>query len=255
MSNDIVKPVSLILPIPPEKLDKRGWKVTVTRAFRDGEGKTAFRPEVLENLTEVEIYNPRFGVLRYGMTQGGYDGWAFHEVGGGGTVILPCAMVKGQPYVGVVLEKRHNMGGEVWNCPRGFLDSATENPFDAARRELAEEVFTEERLDPTRCDVFALPGEPGNCNSAFFETPSRGEGMRYFGAQFNESALVQDGDGYVFREGLLTPNATLDAQQKASGERILKSRFIHWTKAALLSDQFTNAAVARLIVKLATEKR
>ncbi len=243
-------PVSLITHIPASHIaklssqgKKLGWNVKV-----DGGYDTVTDHPFI---SQVEL-SSQYGVLRYGMTPGGYDGWSFHEVGGGGTVILPYAVVNGQPYVGLLHEKRHNQGGMVWNCPRGFLNSATENHFEAAQRELAEELFTEHSLDVTKTKVEPLDGEPGNCNSAFFETPSAGEGLKYFAAKFHPAVLQDDGNGgYVFKTGFLQPDSKLDAAQKGMGEKILKSRFVHWKEAARVSDLFTNAAVARLLAKLA----
>ena len=63
-------PVPLLRPIASSEQPQRKWEVRL-----DGE------PVPAASLVEVRS---RYGVLRYGWTAGGYDGWSFREPGGGG---------------------------------------------------------------------------------------------------------------------------------------------------------------------------
>lgn len=221
---------TLIKDIPEEFQEKRGWRVTVN-------GKRAL------NVSRVTIENPRFGELHYGLTPGGYDGWSFHEVGGGGSVIIPFAQMKGELFIGMVRQFRHNQGDEIWNVPRGFLEP-NETHFEAAKREATEETGFYNRRDR----LIALPGLPMNPNSAFFETKTD-EGVRIFGLRILEaelepvpesSDLVDAAMTHQFKPGILKPVSK-------QAEKIIDCKFSPWYTAAITSDMFTVAAIARLV--------
>jgi ADP-ribose pyrophosphatase YjhB (NUDIX family) len=219
-------PKSLITPIPADKQDKRGWSVSLNGA-------------PIPQVTELTISNPKFGVVAYGLTSPGYDGWSFHEIGGGGSVIVPYASIEKQLYIGVLEQARHNQGGKILNVPRGFLDPG-ESHFEAAKREFTEEVGVNAPVN-----VVSLPGEPMNPNSAFFETPEPEEGVKCFSVHFHSAQLEKSETGYRFRDGVVKPNAESKAAKLA--EQILGCRFIPYAKALQLGDMFTVAAVGRLI--------
>ncbi|MFA5935915.1 MAG: NUDIX domain-containing protein [Patescibacteria group bacterium] len=221
---------SLITPIPAEKQEKRGWAVTLN-------GQTV--PEV----STLEISNAKFGVVSYGNTPPGYDGWSFKEIGGGGSVIVPYVSIDGVLHIGVLEQARHNQGGKVLNVPRGFL-APGESHFQAARREFSEETGH----DPRKIEVIPLPGEPMNCNSAFFETAEKGEGVRFFAVHFHSNELETRDGVCVFREGVLKSDEASKAAKLA--EQILGCRFIRYEEALRLSDMFTVAGVGRLIVHI-----
>lgn len=244
------KYTSCIVPLSPNEMKRRGWRIHSIQLVRDANGRVVLRRVPMDDIVQLTIENPSHGTLVYGQTPAGYDSWNFHEAGGGGSVIIPYVLVKEDIFIGVVKEARYNMGGDIWNCPRGGLNSSTESHLAAAQRELAEEVFQCETFDPTTCEVVELPGEPGNPLSTYFATLDPSEGCRYFATSFNEADIVQDGDGYIFREGFIKPNHKFSADQQRVGERISECRFIHWTQGACLKDQFTNVAVARLIAWL-----
>jgi ADP-ribose pyrophosphatase YjhB (NUDIX family) len=219
-------PKSLIIPIPADKQDKRGWSVSLNGA-------------PIPQVTELTISNPKFGVVTYGLTTPGYDGWSFRENGGGGSVIVPYASIEKQLYIGVLEQGRHNQGGKVLNVPRGFLDPG-ESHFEAAKREFAEESGVNVKVN-----VVPLAGEPMNPNSAFFETPEPEEGVKCFAVQFHSAQLEKGEMGYKFRDGIVKPNAESKATKLA--EQILGCHFIPFAKALQLGDMFTVAAVGRLM--------
>jgi ADP-ribose pyrophosphatase YjhB (NUDIX family) len=182
----------------------------------------------LADVGQLELRNPRFGSLRYGLSTQGYDTWNFHEVGGGGAVIAPYAMVSGELVVGVVKQMRLNQYGEVWNLPRGFVDNGELHVAGAAR-ELREETGL-------MAEAVLLPGEPANPNSAFFVTPP-GEGVRFYAARVQADLLRGDVHGSFL----------LSVPQGANEEHISALRFVSWREAIGLADMFTVAGVGRLL--------
>lgn len=216
--------MELIGPIP--KGTRRGWEVRLNG-------------EIVEEVTELEI-SSRFGNLRYGMRQEGYDGLLFHETGGGGSVTIPYFIKNpGEIFVGMVWQSRPTQGGFVWNVPRGFL-APGESHFAAAGRELAEETgFTplQERI--------RLLGGGVNPNSAFFDTSLMGEemlcGVNFFALEVDSNEVEAQQDGTLrFREGFLRGVSRV-------GETILGCAFHPISFAISVSDMFTVAGCARLL--------
>lgn len=158
----------------------------------------------------------------------GYDTWSFQETGGGGAVIAPYATVAGELVVGVVKQMRLNQYGEVWNLPRGFIESG-ELHLAGAVRELREETGL-------LAEVVLLPGEPANPNSAFFIT-APGEGVRFYAAKLQADTLCRDAQGSL----------QLSVPQSANEEHISLLRFVPWREAIVLADMFTVAGVGRLL--------
>lgn len=216
---------SLMRDITAEKQSERGWKVEVNGIL-------------VQIVSRIRIYSG-FGELNYGMSSVGYDGWSWKEPGGGGSVTIPYAKINGGLHLGVVKQMRHNQGGEVLNVPRGFLDPK-ETHFQAAERELAEETG----IAPVAASLVALPGDPMNPNSTFFETVEPCEGVKFFVCKVSQDALKRESDGvWVFKHGIVKPVSK-------AAEGIVKCMFIYWKEAAKLSDMFTVAAVARLLANL-----
>ncbi len=226
-------PPSLIRPLTTDERAKRKWTVRINGV-----------PQL--DAVSAEISAPQFGAVRYGMTVAGYDGWSFAEVGGGGSTIIPFCIDGGRLLIGTIREVRHNLGGEVANVPRGFVD-AGETHLAAARRELAEETgFHSDR-------VFSLQGDPVNCNSAFFETPARDLGVRFFAVEVPVEMLERREDAIGFRASVIASDPGDEARRRNDG--IGKTEFVEWTQAAGYRDMFTIAAIGRLLAWLITSGR
>jgi ADP-ribose pyrophosphatase YjhB (NUDIX family) len=212
--------MALIREIPEGS--PRGWKVELDGA------------EVRPNL--ISLTHPAIGRLSYGWTRSGYDGWSFHESGGGGVVSVPYAKIEGRLFVGLLLQNRHNQGGQVWNLPRGFLNPG-ESHFKALAQELAEElgyIAPDKRLKKL--------GRPLNPNSAFFETADEGEGVKFFAVEVVDDQLERENGSsrYRFRSGLMQPVSK-------TAELIYKCSFFPWRKAMDVGDMFTVAGIGLLI--------
>lgn len=219
---------SLTQAIPAQMADARRWRVHLNG-------------ELLRDVRHVVIEHPLFGMLSYGLTAGGYDGCSFHERGGGGSVVLPFAVMEGELWVGLVEQIRPHQGGLVLNAPRGYLDPGEEHAT-GARRELLEEMG----LDVPEDALIRLPGAPANPNSAFYETSSPGEGVHFFALRIPPSYLLhRNGERPTLATGLVADDD--EARQNRIGEQIGRSVFVPWHEAATLGDMFTNAAVARLL--------
>lgn len=187
----------------------------------------------------IEI-SSRYGLLRYGFTVGGYDSWSFREAGGGGVVTVPFAFKERALLIGVIEQQRPNQGGKVLNVPRGFIE-AGEVHERAAARELWEETGL-------RGEPHELDGAPMNANSAFFETDPPGRGVRAFAFELPEDWLERSGAHWMLASSRVAAD---DASvRERAVEQIGRLLFIPWTEAAMLSDMFTVASVARLMATL-----
>jgi 8-oxo-dGTP pyrophosphatase MutT (NUDIX family) len=178
----------------------------------------------------MTLANPRIGELVYGWV-GGYDTWAFSEVGEGGVVVVPFAIDDhGTLQIVLLRQHRHNEGGDAWNVPRGFVDP-DESHVDGALRELAEETGWER----SATELIDLEGAPGNPNNAFFVT--REGGIRFFAIEIESAALERF------------------APRCDPTERIREVALRSWSEVARLSDLLSVAAVARLLAHLCTSGR
>jgi hypothetical protein len=209
---------------------KRGWK-----AYLNGE-------EITEPIRSIVISNPGFGDLRYGATPMGYDAWAFHENGGGGSVVIPYAVLDGRLYIGLILQNRPNQGGKVLNVPRGFLEPG-KNHFETAHKESDEEVGYGKPYDIT-----PLGGEPQNPNSTFFETWGQGEGVRFYALPIPSEALESNGARFRFKPGHVKSDPSSKAAKTV--EQILGAEFLPLEEVANLSDMFTTSGALRLALHL-----
>jgi hypothetical protein len=122
--------------------------------------------------------------------------------------------------------------------PKNHQDPG-ESRFSAAIRETEEEMGYAPGMAP-----FELEGIPMNPNSAFFETPWKGEGVRVFALPVRAQELEQVESVYRFRPSVLSSNEASKSAKLA--EQILGSRFVSYVLAVRLGDMFTVAAVGRL---------
>lgn len=219
---------SLITSIPTEKLNERKWSVKLNG-------------QEISDVSLLKIENPKIGILSYGLTEGGYDGWSFRDMGGAVT-ILYC-FYNHELLIGVIHQNRHNQGGYVWNVPRGFIDSG-ENLHATAKRELKEESG----YSPGKNQIIQLPGEAANCNSTFFETLDEDNAVAFYAVEIDKSELYQEGNSILFNPDIID-NSDKSLQNR-SLEMINGIKFVLWTEVAALADMFSNAAVARLLAYL-----
>lgn len=226
--------VPAVTTIPTELQGRRDWRLELDGTMIESVGRLTLRS--------------RFGELSYGLTARGHDGWVFHEHAGGGAVVVPFVELDGEPHIGVVEQVRHLQGGPVLNVPRGFVD-AGELHAAAARRELSEETGLGLR-DRTLVD---LGGAPGNPNSAFFDTRTLGEGVRFFALALAPPELELHEGVRRLRQDLIADGP--GDRQSRLAEAIGRSRFLPWFEAAQLGDLISVAAVARLLAWLRARGR
>lgn len=214
-------------PIPDGA--KRGWTVKI-------DGKE-------QKVSTIELES-NFGTLTHGLRPEGYDGWVFREAGGGGAVTIPYVSYEygdfDKFFVGLVREKRANMGEEpVWCAIGGFLD-AGETHAEAQAREAAEEAG----LDATKARE--LPGPGVNANRAFFVADAATEGVRIYGLKIYSDILElpdpnDNNQGWKLKEGIMLQGF------KKSGD----VRFFSWrTAVCLTADALALAAIAKLAAML-----
>lgn len=173
---------------------------------------------------KLELRNPRVGVLTYGMRPEGYDGWAFAENGGGGSITIPyCKSPSGDLLVGAILEDRKNMGGKRWCAIGGFKDPG-ETPLEAAVREAFEEAGVDFTANMRR-----LEGQPGNFNRLFsVSDPEADQGVHAFAVEVPYTLLEPHLDGLGFRADV-APEQRKALLSKGDGH----VRFVPWQEAAM----------------------
>lgn len=203
-------------PIPSAKA--RGWTVKI-----DGKEQTV-------GLIELES---KFGKLTYGLRPEGYDAWVFREAGGGGAVTVPYARTpEGELLVGLLLEKRANMGDEpVWCVIGGFL-----NKGETHQQALVRETAEESGLDAAKASE--LHGLRSNSNRAFFVADAKNEGVLAGGLMLSYDELEADGRNWKLKD------AALLAGFKKAGD----VRFFRWRDAIrVTADALARSAIAQLL--------
>lgn len=205
-------------PIPSVKA--RGWAVKI-----DGKEQT---------VGSVELES-KFGKLIYGLRPEGYDAWVFCEAGGGGAVTIPVSvMLGGKVFVGLILEKRANMGDKpVWCAIGGFLD-----PGETHEQTQVREAAEESGLNTMSAKN--LPGLHINSNRAFFVADAASEGTRAYVLNVPEDMLELDGgECWKLKASTLLPGF------KKSGD----VRFFEINEAILrTADALALAAMAKVMV-------
>ncbi|WP_367652415.1 NUDIX domain-containing protein [Intrasporangium sp.] len=76
----------------------------------------------------------------------------------GAVVIVALRPVEGVEHILMIRQYRHPAGGHLWELPAGLLDISGEPPWQAAARELAEEVDLRASRWDVLADSFASPG-------------------------------------------------------------------------------------------------
>lgn len=219
-----------VSPLIESEQASRGWEVEVN-------GK------VIKDVLSVKLAQGRMGIsLEYGKTPAGFDGLALEEAGGGGSVTVPFIVINGEVYVGLVEENRPFSGGVVLNVPRGFLVPG-ETHFETAKRELEEETG----YTPLDKRIVALEGEPMNPNSTFFVTKTQDKGVKPFKVYVTNEEVKLTSDSSDPKERIYDFNQEVIKPVSRAGERVMRSRFYHWTRALRVKDMFTVSAVGRLV--------
>lgn len=215
----------LVSPVPVGK--QRGWTVEI-----DG---------VPSNAAHIRLSNPKVGVLEYGLRPEGFDGWAFAENGGGGSISIPFTRDEDDNVlIGVIIEDRKNMGGKQPCAIGGFVDPG-ESHMDAALREQLEEADLIAEVSP-------LKGLPGNSNRLLFVAdPTADQGVHPFGVEIPFAALEKRDDGsYGFRSDI-PPELRGKVMAKGGGD----VRFMPWKRAIRQSpDVLFRAGVAQLLTQI-----
>lgn len=195
-----------------------GWKI-----FLDGEERRVGLIELVS----------KYGRLSFGRRPEGYTAWAFAETGGGGPVTLPWTRtLAGEILVGLILEKRMNLGGDRLCAIGGF-----QKPGETQAAGQAREASEEAGLDTTR--AVELPGLPTVSNRLFFVAdPEAGEGTHAYALEVPFGWLVEAPDGYVLGPGRQDPNF----------KKPEALRFLPWREAVRQTcDSLARSAIAQLV--------
>ena len=180
--------------------------------------------------------------VQYGMVNsegGSYPGLFYTEGGGGGTCAVTYAIIDGQLYIAVVEQQRINMWSGIALCMPGGYQAHDKTVPENAATEFAEEISNR---DCVILKTFRLNGDPGNFNRGLHATLNAGDGISFVAFEVNPRYLVDNGSVHRFVDGITTVDP--------GTEQVRDVVFVHWTRAALISDLLMNAGVARLIAHL-----
>lgn len=211
----------MFIPIPEEK--KGAWS---TRSLAvDDQG----------SLRQAELVS-KYGTLSFGTDdRDGHTGWRFAH--SGGAVTLPYAKRNGQFWVGVLPEKRVNLGG-TYLCAIGGFKRPSESHKGAAVRETAAEAGA--TVEPV-----LLPGLPAVMDRNYSEaSPASGTGC------IQAYTVLVDGD----RLQAVAPD-------RSASEAAPQFFWVHpdwpnvvfvcWKEAVMKSpDLIVRAAIAQLLIHL-----
>ncbi len=211
--------MSFVMSDIPEKKE-RGWTVLID--------------SVEAKVGKIELVS-KFGRLTYGLRPEGYDSWVFREQGGGGAVTVPYVRTpNGELLVGLIAEKRANMGDEpVWCVIGGFVE-----PGETHRQAQEREALEESGLSTAKAEE--LTGMATNANRMFFVADAQsGEGVRAYSLMLPFGWVEEVDDGsYKLKEAALLPGF-----KKAGDVRLLP-----WRDAiGRSSDGLARSAIAQLL--------
>lgn len=223
-----------IVSIPDD--EKLRWTVLI-----DGE----------EVKADLVVITSQFGTIKYGRRPEGYNGWALWEVGGGGAGSVPFARdEQGEIYVGVILEKRLNLGGEVLNYIGGYCD-----PGETHRETALRETLEETGVDLGEA-AYELPGLPGAANRAYWvANAEEGEGIHTWTREV-PFALLEPAEGVSYKPRLKLgeDDEELDlaeAWQALLPKNAAQVRFLPWREAAMqVPCMISRSEILKLIATL-----
>ncbi len=156
----------MFIPIPEEK--KGVWS---TRSLAvDDQG----------SVRQAELVS-KYGTLRFGTDdRDGHTGWRFQHAGG--AVTLPYALRGSRLYIGLLAEKRVNLGDGMHLCAVGGFKRPDETHAAAASRETETKAYASEPI--------LLPGLPGAIDCNYFEVNlAAGEGLKAYAVEVNYAEL------------------------------------------------------------------
>lgn len=203
--------------------DRRGW--------------TVFINGVETQVGMLEIVSSK-GTLTYAKRPEGYDAWVFREEGGGGSVTLLFTRdLKGNLLVGLIREKRANMGDALVWCIMGGFVKQDESHEQAQQREAAQEG------DINTAAAQMLPGVHTNPNRAFFVADvEQGEGVHAYALQIPLEWLEAEEGSEFLR---FKSNVLLSGTKGTSDVR-----FMPWKQAVRCSaDSLARSAIAQLLTE------
>jgi ADP-ribose pyrophosphatase len=145
----------------------------------------------------------------------------------GAALIVALHPIDGVDHVCLIRQYRHPVGCYLWELPAGLLDVSAEPPWEAGRRELAEEVQLKAARWDVLIDNFASPGGFGEAVRIYLarelsDTP-RPEGFVLHGEEVDlEVAWVSLDEAYlaVLQGRLHSPSAVIGIMA-AYGSRAL----------------------------------
>lgn len=206
--------LSVFIPIPQER--QGIWS---TRSLTvDDQG----------SVQELELTS-KYGTLRFGQdTRDGHVGWRFEHTGG--SITLPYARRDGRLYVGLLPEKRVNLGGWAYPCAIGGFRRPDESHAAAASRETLAETKA------SAPDPLLLPGLSGAIDRNYFEVNvAAGEGLKAYAVQVPADELE-----FSPENGLRLTHASWKGVE-----------FLPWQDAIVATpDVIARAGIAQLLVHL-----
>lgn len=234
-ANGIPVPVTLMpegknLGMIPELYDKNGERIQLP----------------INNLqigAVIAVNNGMGGVVGLGHTADGYGSWGYGEKGGGGSVIVPYAIVDGTIVIGCIEITRGNRAGQkVLELPRGALQPG-KNHFQTAMAEFDEEVGVK---NPIGTPVL-LKGNPVTPNSSFWFTQNKEDGVQFFSIEIPANWLESNrfDTTWKFKEGVVKSDP--ESNNTRLAERITGAKFIPLGETIGNGDAFTEVGISRLI--------
>ena len=212
-----------------KEVSQRGWQLSLEV---DGN----FIPVYFGNIDRIRLSSV-YSTLTYGKSPNGFnDRWAFHEMAGGCSVIIPWVMIDDQLFIGMV-ERDCPFVSEipVLTLPMDhFYNDTMETGLFEFEKETGEKVSME-------IYFWKMAGE-GNPNFTYFETVDKGEGFDFFSACFSAEKLEEtEKDSGIYQ-------IIGDAKPLGKKEAFAKGlRFYPYKKAGTVSDFFTRAALGTLL--------